>query len=190
MGRTVPMARMTPPTRRRRLTPSAPSAARSRGRCVLRRASPPASSTKLALAPAVPAPPRPSPPQPPPSRLAGGLQSPHDCGRSARPSRRRGQPRVERAMHAPRGRPRPRPRRCEQGRAPVHSERAGSPSPQPASPSQRRGHRAHETGVARALDARHSCLRLYSIRVAQWQLIRFMSGRGIHTAHFSTVHEL
>lgn len=107
-----------------------------------------------------------------PSRLAGGLQSPDDCGRPARPSRRRGQPRVELAMHAPRGRPRARARSCEQGRERAHSERNGSSSPQLAPPSQRRAHRAHETGVARALDARHSCLRHHFRRPLQceWQL--------------------
>ena len=170
MGGTVPMARTTPPTRRQRRTPSAPPASRSRGRSVPRRASPPAATTKPA------GPPLPAYPPPPllPSRLAGGLQSPGDCGRPARPSRRRGQPRVELAMHAPRGRPRARARSCEQGRERAHSERNGSSSPQLAPPSQRRAHRAHETGVARALDARHSCLRRHHCLIwpvqSEWQL--------------------
>ena len=66
-------------------------------------------------------------------------------------------------MYVPRaGRPRPCPcpRNREQRRASAHLERDGSSLPQLASPSRRRGIRAHETGVARGLDARqHSCLR-------------------------------
>ena len=91
----------------------------------------------------------------------GGLQFPHGHDH----------PRLELAMDAPRGRPRPPhaapearplgpvPICCESGRAPTHSERAGLPLPQPAFPSQRsRGHRAHENGAARALDLRYICL--------------------------------
>eukprot|EP00964_Phaeocystis_antarctica_P160810 scaffold132684_cov75-Phaeocystis_antarctica.AAC.1 len=77
----------------------------------------------------------------PPFAPAAGGPSPHDRGRPVRPSVRCGQPRVELAVHAHRGRP--------------DSRRANSAcsSPQPASPSKRHGHRARETGVARALDA-------------------------------------
>ena len=104
-------------------------------------------STSFSLAPAI---------------YIGGLQLPH----GHEPSRRHDHPRLELAMDAPLGRPRPPhaapearplgpvPICCESGRAPAHSERDGLPLPQPAFPSQR----SRGNGAARALDPRYICL--------------------------------